>query len=80
MSSSPEAEAAMLDIEPRVAGMVASWGVANGKDGAREWVGGSSGVELGVEVSLWWPEGLSGRRKVPLLGEGVRLRVSQIML
>jgi hypothetical protein len=77
MSSSPEADAAMLS---RVAGMVASWGVASGNDGARECVGGSSGVSLGVEVSLWWPEGVRGRRRVPLLGKGVMLMESQIML
>lgn len=37
---------------------------------------GSSGVVSGV----WMPTGLSGRRRVPLLGFGSRPRESQIML
>jgi hypothetical protein len=56
----------------RLAGMVAS---GEGK----ECVGGSAGVS-GTALSLWWPEGVSGRRRVPLLGAGVMCRESQIML
>ena len=68
----------------RDAGIVARMGVAKGIGlEAREgvWVGGSAGVSFGAGgVSLWCPVGVSGRRKVPLLGAGVRLSVSQMML
>jgi hypothetical protein len=76
--SSPDADATMLDKESKLAGMVANTGVANG-DG-KEWVGGSTGVSLGVDESLWWPEGRRGSRRVPLLGEGVMWMESQIIL
>jgi hypothetical protein len=79
VSSRPDADATILDIESMLAGIVASCGVAKG-EGARECVGGSAGVSSGVVESLWCPEGVRGRRRVPLLGAGVRERVSQIML
>lgn len=70
----------MLPTEPMVADMVASSGDAKG-EGARECVGGSAGVSsCGVEESLWWPDGVRGRRSVPLFGEGEMLMESQIML
>jgi len=81
VSSRPDA---MLDNEEsRDAGIVASMGVANGMDegSVRECVGGSAGVSSGaLEEPLWWPEGVRGRRRVPLLGAGVRFMESQIML
>lgn len=76
VSSRPEAEAAMLPMDPIVADIVA-------KDGAalRECTGGSDGVSsCGAEESLWWPEGVRGRRRVPLLGAGEMWMESQIML
>ena len=44
-------------------------------------MGGSAGISsLGVSGSEWWPEGMRGRRRVPLLGAGVGPRESQITL
>lgn len=79
MSSSQDADAAILDTDPSDAGMLASWGVSKGCVGS-ECVGGSLGDSSGVDESLWRPEGVRGRRRVPLLGAGVRLSESQMML
>jgi hypothetical protein len=53
VSSSPDADAAMLAIESTEAGMVANKGVAKGESTV-ECVGGSAGVSSGgAEESLW---------------------------
>lgn len=71
----------MLDMESIGTDIVASWGVSKGKGVARVCVGGSRGASLDVSSeSLWWPEGVRGRRRVPLLGAGVMLMESQTML
>ena len=74
----PDVDAARLEGEEMTADMVAADGGAD----VNEWrPTGSLGVSL-VESSssLCRPTGFKGRRKVPLLGAGVRPMESQMML
>lgn len=76
--SRPDAEAARLDSESNTADIVA----ADGGGGVNECMPtGSVGVSSGKSSSsLCKPMGFKGRRKVPLLGAGLKPIESQMML
>ena len=80
VSSRPEASDARLERE----GMVLMEARLDAEAEAEAEAGdstGSAGVSLGgVPGSVWRPTGLSGRRKVPLLGAGSTPMESQMIL
>lgn len=78
LSSIPVTEAARLDNEDMIADIVAAEGSVEVNECTPT---GSLGVSLSVSSSsLCKPTGLRGRRRVPLLGAGVRPIESQITL
>lgn len=78
VASRPDANAARLDSEEMTADMVAADGGAE----VSEWIStGSLGISSSESSSsLCRPTGFRGRRRVPLLGAGVRPIESQMML